>query len=129
MNDVRRLNPGIESIQAGQRLTAPASAGAANGPSFDAVLKSKLQAPSGVRFSAHAQQRLSECTHPFGTAEAARLEAAVERADKKGAKESVVLLDDMALLVSIKNRTVITAVDSSRAKDNVFTNIDSVVIG
>ncbi len=57
-----------------------------------------------------------------------RLEAAVEKAGQKGGKESLILLDDLAFVVSVKNRTVITAVGADRMADNVFTNIDSVVI-
>ncbi len=57
-----------------------------------------------------------------------RLEAAVEKAGLKGGKESLILLDDLAFVVSVKNRTVITAVGADRMADNVFTNIDSVVI-
>jgi flagellar operon protein len=52
----------------------------------------------------------------------------VEKAAAKGAKESLVLVDEAALVVSIKNKTVITAVDKSALKDNVFTNIDSAII-
>ena len=52
-----------------------------------------------------------------------------DRAEQKGSKDSLVLLDDLAFVVSVKNKTVVTAVDSNRAKENVFTNIDSVVIG
>ena len=52
----------------------------------------------------------------------------VDRAAAKGAKESLVLVDNAALVVSIKNRTVITAVDQAHLKENVFTNIDSAVI-
>lgn len=52
----------------------------------------------------------------------------VEKAAAKGAKESLVLVDNAALVVSIKNRTVITAVDKDSLKDNVFTNIDSAVV-
>ena len=51
----------------------------------------------------------------------------MDRAAQKGARESLVLLDDVALVVSIKNRTVITAVDAANLKENVFTNIDSAV--
>lgn len=58
----------------------------------------------------------------------ARLQRAVDAADQKGAKDALVLMDDLALLVSISNRTVITAVDQSRRKNGVFTNIDSVVM-
>ena len=38
------------------------------------------------------------------------------------------LVDDIALVVSVKNKTVITAVDQARLKDNVFTNIDSAIV-
>ena len=54
--------------------------------------------------------------------------AGVDRAAAKGAKESLVMIDDVALVVSVKNRTVITAVDKAQLKENVFTNIDSAVI-
>jgi flagellar operon protein len=52
----------------------------------------------------------------------------VDKAEAKGAKESLVLVDDVALVVSVKNRTVITAVDRQHLKENVFTNIDSAVV-
>ena len=62
------------------------------------------------------------------TQDLARLDAAVGRARAKGARESLVLLDDLALVVSVRNQTVITATDAASRKDNVFTNIDSAVI-
>ena len=62
-------------------------------------------------------------------AAADRLKSAVGRAEEKGSRESLILVDDLAFVVSVKNKTVITAVDQGRAKENVFTNIDSVVIG
>ena len=46
----------------------------------------------------------------------------------KGSKESLILLRDLALVVSVNNRTVITAIDKARQKERVFTNIDSTVI-
>ena len=79
-----------------------------------------------IRFSAHAQKRLAEVQ--LGPQAMSRLEAAVDRAGQKGGKESLILLDDLAFVVSVKNRTVITAVGADRMADNVFTNIDSVVI-
>lgn len=129
MTDVRnvRAQPDAGAVTGG-RLSVPTRP-PVSGPSFASVLASKLEDREGIRFSAHAQQRLRERPDGFGDEEAARLADAVARADQKGARESLVLLDDLALLVSIKNRTVITAVDGQRAKDSVFTNIDSVVIG
>src|SRR5947199_173471 len=56
-------------------------------------------------------------------------DAAVQRAAAKGARESVVLVDGTAFVVSVRNRTVITAVDAQHMREHVFTNIDSAVIG
>jgi flagellar operon protein len=58
-----------------------------------------------------------------------RLNGGVARAAAKGSRDSLVLLDDTAFVVSVRNRTVITAVDRARMRDQVFTNIDSAVIG
>jgi flagellar operon protein len=57
-----------------------------------------------------------------------RLQQAVGRAEAKGAKDSLILLDELALVVSIQNHTVVTAMDEGSQKEHVFTNIDSVVI-
>jgi len=57
-----------------------------------------------------------------------KIESAIDRASQKGATDSLLLMDDLAMIVSVKNRTVVTVVDSGRMKDNVFTNIDSAVI-
>ena len=53
----------------------------------------------------------------------------VNKAAEKGARDSPVMVDDIALVVSVKSRTVITALDKASLKDNVFTNIDSGVAG
>ena len=82
---------------------------------------------AGIRLSAHAQKRLQDVSVDSGAAE--RLSGAVQRAESKGSRESLILVDDLAFVVSVKNKTVITAVDQGRSKENVFTNIDSVVIG
>ncbi len=81
-----------------------------------------------LKFSAHAQTRLDSRDIPLSEADLQKLEKAVTKAGEKGAKESLILLDEMAFIVSIRNKTVITAVHSDQLKDNVFTNIDSAVI-
>ena len=104
------------------------------GEPFDVLLREQLlqSAPApaapGVKFSTHAQQRLQQRDITLGDDAVAKLSDAVDRAQQKGSKESLVLLDDMAFVVSVKNRVVITAVDQPSMKQNVFTNIDSVVI-
>jgi len=64
----------------------------------------------------------------FGEKELHKLEGAVEIAAAKGSRDSLVLMDNLALVVSIRNRIVITAVDSASRRDSIFTNIDSVVL-
>lgn len=94
--------------------------------SFEQVLEKKLQGE--LKFSQHARQRLQSRNIELGEAQLARLENAVGKAREKGARDSLILMDNLALVVSIKNNTVITAVDEQNLKENVFTNIDSAVI-
>jgi len=95
---------------------------------FEDMLQAQLGRPATVRLSAHAQRRLNSRNINFGQDEAVRLEQAVEKAANKGSRESLILMDDLALVVNIKNRVVVTAVDAASRKENVFTNIDSVVL-
>jgi flagellar operon protein len=81
-----------------------------------------------VQFSGHALQRVRRRGIELGQATLERLQSGVERAASKGARESVVFVDNTAFVVSVRNRTVITAVDRDHMKDHVFTNIDSAVI-
>ena len=99
-----------------------------NGPSFETIFNEQVAEQSGIKFSAHALKRLESRDISLSNQDMALLKDAVNRAEAKGAKESLILMDQMALVVSIKNRTVITAVDNGSLKENVFTNIDSAVI-
>ena len=96
-----------------------------SGPSFGDVLAEKS---AQVQFSGHALQRVRRRGIEVDQGTLARLQAGVERAAGKGARESVVFVDNTAFVVSVRNRTVITAVDRDHMKDHVFTNIDSAVI-
>jgi flagellar operon protein len=93
--------------------------------SFDEVL---AQHSTSLRFSGHAVQRLQRRGIELDQSTLQRLDQGVERAAAKGSKESVVFVDDTAFVVSVRNRTVITAVDNAHMRDQVFTNIDSAVI-
>ena len=85
---------------------------------------------NGVQFSQHALQRLQERNIKLGQGELTKLNIAIEKAAQKGAKESVVFMNNnnLALVVSVKNKTVITAMDGANIKENIFTNIDSAVV-
>ena len=82
----------------------------------------------GLKFSQHATQRMMDRGISFKPDDLSRLSDAIDKAAKKGSKETLVLMGDNALIVSVKNRTVVTAMDREAMKENVFTNIDSTVI-
>ncbi|MBP2650217.1 MAG: flagellar operon protein [Firmicutes bacterium] len=98
---------------------------AANEPPFSQVLGQEL---TGLKFSQHALDRLETRNIALNKTDLAKISGAVEKAAQKGARESLILMDNLALVVSVKNRTVITAMDGGSVRDNVFTNIDSAVI-
>lgn len=81
-----------------------------------------------VRFSHHAESRLQQRGITLKPEQIAKIESAIDKAASKGAKDSLILINDMALIVNVKNKTVITALDSNSMKDNVFTQIDSAII-
>ncbi len=93
---------------------------------FKAILEKEIL--GGLKFSKHAQERLLKRDIKLSEDDINKISEAVGKAQTKGAKESLVLMGDLALVVSIKNRTVITAVDGSSLRDNIFTNIDSAII-
>ena len=81
-----------------------------------------------IRFSRHAAKRLEMRGIVITEQDKERLESAVERMAEKGSRDALIWMKQTALVVSVKNRTVITAVDEESAKENIFTNIDSAAI-
>ena len=98
--------------------------------SFRDVLRTAQPALTGapLKFSAHAQQRLQSRNINLSHDDLAKMNAMADKAAAKGAKQSLFMMHDTAMVVSIPNRTVITAVDKQSMKENVFTNIDSAAI-
>jgi len=123
-----RIFPPIPPVTSVPRVTPTARkpvtpAGA--GGDFQKILESKLG--TELKISAHAQKRMAERGITLSPQDMAGIREAVQKAQAKGCKESLVVLDRVALVVSVENRTVITAVDARSLKENVFTNIDSAV--
>ena len=79
-------------------------------------------------FSLHALQRMQSRNLQLSPQEMTKLNAAVEKIAAKGAKESLIYMNDKAFVVSAANKTVITAMDGTSARETIFTNIDSAVI-
>lgn len=99
---------------------------AGDGLNFKQILDKRINPE--LKFSKHAQQRLKSRNIEFDEQALQKLQQAVGKARAKGAQDSLILIDKLALVVSIRNNTVITAVDEDNIQDNVFTNIDSAVI-
>jgi flagellar operon protein len=123
-----RLNPALAPPGVGAPRPTPAAPAADGAASFEGVLRAKLDQAAGIHFSGHALERLRRRGIDMGEATMARLEDGVSRASAKGAREALVLIDGTAFVVSVRNRTVITAVGADQMRDRVFTNIDSAVI-
>ena len=130
-NDINRISaPGIIPGPGPRPVGTPVDIPPSGGQSFRAVLD-QAQTASGtepLRFSAHAMARLASRNITLTGDDVARMNAMADKAAAKGAKQSLFILRDTAMVVSIKNRTVITAVDQDSMKENVFTNIDSAAI-
>jgi len=96
--------------------------------SFDEVLQKRLKEKDEIEFSRHAKERLESRGINITPRTLDKLGAGVEKARDKGAQESLIMVEDTAYIVSVENRTVITAVDEQNVKENVFTDIDSAVL-
>jgi flagellar operon protein len=108
--------------------TGAAAGATPSGPSFADTLAQAGRAAGGLSFSKHALARVERRGIELDPSTLGRLSQGVQRAASKGSRDSLVLVDGTAFVVSVSNRTVITAVGSEHMKDNVFTNIDSAVI-
>lgn len=80
-----------------------------------------------MKISKHAAMRLETRNITLDAQRLEKLKSAVDRAQAKGVRDSLVVMDDVALVVNIPNRTVITAMNRDELKENVFTNIDGAV--
>lgn len=111
-----------------QTLTKPSES--AKAP-IDATLRRDLdldQVKQPLKFSAHASQRLQERRINIDAQTMSKVSDAIDKAEAKGIEDTLVLTSDAALIVNVKNRTVITAMDKGSMNGNIFTNIDGAVI-
>ena len=99
-----------------------------DGISFDEVLRAKQEALDPLKFSKHAKNRLNDRNISLSADQSKRLADGVSKASAKGINESLVLVDSLAFIVNVPNKTVVTAIDQADAGENIFTNIDGAVI-
>lgn len=94
---------------------------------FTAILNQKLSENSEVKMSKHAAMRLEARKINLDNDQVERLKNAVNKAQVKGVRDTLVVMDELAFVVNVNARTVITAVNKSELQENVFTNIDGAV--
>jgi flagellar operon protein len=125
------IPPGAAPTAAPGAPTGKPSAARTTGPgepSFADALQQADKQSQPLQFSKHALDRVQRRGIELDGSTLKRLSEGVDRAAGKGSRDSLVLVDGTAFVVSVSNHTVITAVGSEHMKDNVFTNIDSAVI-
>ncbi|MDF9409307.1 MAG: hypothetical protein A4E53_00519 [Pelotomaculum sp. PtaB.Bin104] len=96
--------------------------------SFQEAVQREIEKNQGLKISAHAEKRLKERNIVLAQDDLAKINTAVKQAESKGARESLIIYGDLALITSVRNKTIVTAMDGNFATDHVFTNIDSAVI-
>ena len=122
------LNPNsIGPVKPAEGDGKPASKGPAKAGDFAAVLR-EVNTGQAVHFSSHAKSRLSSRGIEPGPEIMTKLQSAVDKAASKGSRDSLVLIDSLAFIVAVGNRTVVTAFSLDQLKDDIVTNIDSAVI-
>ncbi|MBO5293290.1 MAG: flagellar protein [Lachnospiraceae bacterium] len=98
------------------------------GLSFQDILATKAEENEKIKFSKHASNRLSDRNITLTDNQLERLSEGTQKAGAKGIRESLVLVDSLAFIVNVPNKTVVTAMNQTEADENVFTNIDGAVI-
>jgi flagellar operon protein len=94
---------------------------------FESILQKAVDQSNGVKFSKHAEMRMHARNIDLTQNQKDKLNNAVLAAKQKGVKDSLVIMDDMAFVVNVNSKTVITAANNNDLKENIFTNIDGAV--
>jgi flagellar operon protein len=113
----------INKVQEISKIQTQVANKSVSSVSFEKVLQQ-----TQLKFSAHARNRIIMRNINLSEKNIQRLNDAVKKAENKGARESLILMDSHAFVVSIKNRTVITAIPEENLRENVITNIDSAIL-
>jgi flagellar operon protein len=115
---IGRIHPTNEQTRVSRPTSIPST-------SFEDVLR-KVENEQPINFSKHASMRLESRGINFTDEQLSRVTDGIGRAGQKGIRDSLVLVDDVALVVNIPSRTVVTAI--AQPQENVFSNIDGAVI-
>lgn len=107
----------------------PTSNLAAQKRSFQEILHGiEKKEKEDVKFSKHALERLKIRNISLTKSDITKINGAIQKAEQKGVREALILMDNKAFIASVTNRTIITAASDEQLKENIFTNIDGAVI-
>ena len=95
---------------------------------FKKVLAERLNSAGGLQFSRHAVERIASRKIELSREQLEQVGANVERIAAKGVRESLLVMKNLALVVNVSSRTVVTCMGGDDMRDKVFTNIDGAVI-
>lgn len=109
-----------------QEIQRPNQRLAVGKPSFEDVLSQIGK--NELKFSKHALDRIKTRNIELSQQDLTKISDAVDRAEAKGVKEALILMNNNVFIASVKSKTIITATSEDQLKDNVFTNIDGAVI-
>ena len=131
MNKISKQFSSIEQITDQYlKLNSQGTAAMEGELSFGDILKQKqsVSESSLLKFSKHASMRLKSRNIELSPEQKERLETGAEKAEAKGMRESLVIVDSYSFIVNVPNKTVVTAMDQTESDENVYTNIDGAVI-
>lgn len=123
-----RITPSIQQVQNEYLKSQINKKSETQTTDFANILQQQVNSSEGLKFSKHASMRMSTRQIELSDDQMLRLTVGVSKAKAKGIKESLVLMDNIALVVNIENKTVVTALDQTEAREHIFTNIDGAVV-
>ena len=121
-----RIIPGIGNI--GNNNNSTNNVEREHSVDFSEILSQQLNKNTEVKFSKHAMDRLESRDIHMTDEQKQKLNESVGKAAAKNVRDSLIMMDDLAFVVNVRNKTVVTVVNKEEMKENVFTNIDGAVI-
>ncbi len=116
----------ISTISSKERLGIKENRSLEQGESFKSYFTKELNKVKDYKISAHAQERIEALNLKEGDLK--KIGDGIEMARNKGSKNTLIYYKDVAFIASVENSTLITAIEKERARENIVTNIDSMVM-
>ncbi|WP_067729391.1 TIGR02530 family flagellar biosynthesis protein [Oceanobacillus damuensis] len=90
--------------------------------------KDLLAEQQPLKISKHATQRLTERKIHIDEQQWRKIGEQMQQAKEKGITDSLVVMNNAALLVNAENHTVVTAMGREEATNRIFTNINGTIL-